>query len=566
MAGKTRRSKTKAKSGDSKPPTHLPLDIIYNIGLQLSLDPSHRLETLHGPCPLPTNHNKDLRALTYSSRATKDLLEPLLYRHVVLMKPQEVCSFFITLAEAPHLRQHVRHFGCVSRLNGPQVRKDALPECRAIWRKNYGSKRGSVLEVITKVGFPNMMFAASVWERKKNRFVFNADFRHDAVLEMLFVITLFLLPNVQTFVWKDLDGRPFNVLLTYLFDAALMMGVPLMPKLKVLNTWKETLAVNERAQFFMYKTNLWENLETLYLNSVDLDNEFTDMVLKGDFKKNLPVKKLYVHCPSGAENLWHPGMYHVGQTMLSETALDSDHPDTDKGKFKAFRNLELLDIKYTWFENRALEGSRALKSLLHAVGAPERLNLIGHPLPMKALSTGVVHSRLKYLKVKELIRNAPSSVRSRDALIASLNDLWDAKDWKRLVPNLCEIDWDHYKFRRKDLEGEDKAVWTLEDEEEWEDEDDDEDDHVDIDDMFSFGYFDGFGDDPDEGDFYDHHFFDDDFHGHDDDDDDFHGHDHDHDHHHDPVAALAAFENGYGLEELVNQLALHFHPPPPGSH
>ncbi|RSL62599.1 hypothetical protein CEP54_005566 [Fusarium duplospermum] len=558
MAGKTRRSKKKAKTGDSNPPTHLPLDIIYNIGLQLSLDPSHYLETPQGPCPLPTNHNKDLRALTYISRATRDLLEPLLYRHVALIRPQEVCSFFITLANAPHLRQHIQHFGCVARLNGPQVRKDALPECRALWRKHFGSKRGSILEVITRIGFPNMIFVASVWERKKNRFVFNADFRHDAALEMLFVITLFLLPNVQTFVWKDLDGRPFNALLTYLFDAALMTGVPLMPKLKVLNTWKETLAVNERAQFFMYKTDLWENLETLYLNSVDLDNEFTDMVVKGDFKKNLPVKKLYIHCPSGAEKIWHPGMYHAGQDVLSATAFDADHPDDDKSKFKAFRNLELLDIKFTWFESRALGGSGALRALLHAVGAPERLNLTGHPLPMAALSTGVVHSRLKYLKVKELIRNAPSSVRSRDALIASLNNLWDAKDWKRLVPNLCEIDWDHYKFRRKDLEGEDKAVWTLEDEEEWEDEDDDDDDDADIDDLFSFGYLpyeglDVFGDDDVEGEFQDHHFFDDGYG-----EDDFHDEV--------PVSALEALENGYGLEELVNQLALHFHHPPPGYH
>ncbi|KAJ4233171.1 hypothetical protein NW759_001952 [Fusarium solani] len=552
MAGKTRRSKKKpgaARPEGPRAPPQLPLDIIYNIGLQLTLDPRHSLQTLHGPCFLPTNHNKDLRALTYTSRANRDLLEPLLYRHVVLMKPQEVCSFFSTIAAAPRLRQHVQHFGCVARLNGPQVRKDALPQCRAFWQKHHGSQRSSIITLLSGLGLSNLAWAASLWERRKDRFVFNADFRHDAVLELLFVSTLLLLTNVQTFVWKDLDGRPVAPLLTYLFDAALMTGSQLMPKLKVLNTWKETLAVDERAQFFIYKTHLWENLETLYLNAVDLDNEFTDMVVKGDFKKNLPVKRLYIHCPSGAEHLFHPGMYHPEHPLLSNSALDADNPDNDKSKFKAFRNLEFLEINFTWFETRAVEGSRALKSLLHAVGAPERLNLTGHPLPMKALSTGVIHSRLKYLKVKELIRNAPSSVRSKDTLITRLNNLWDAEDWKRLVPNLCEIDWDHYKFRRKDLEGEDKAVWTLEDEEEWEDDDNDE---LDIDDLFGYGYgpYDGLDgldglddDDDDDGDLAVD--FGPDFAG-------------------DPIAALVALQNaGYPMEveALINQLALHFHPP-----
>lgn len=553
MPGKTRRSRKKPVAAIPAIPQHppgplqLPLDIIYNIGLQLTCDPKHSLHTIHGPCSLPTDHNKDLRTLTYTSKAYRDLLEPLLYRHVVLTKPQEVCSFFNTLVAAPRIRQYVQHFGCVARLNGPQIRKEALPECRAIWQKYHGTQRASIIIRLSGLGLSGLAWAATLWERKKDRFVFNADFRHDAALELIFAATVVLLTNVQTFVWKDLDGRPTAPLLTYLFDAAVMTGAQLMPKLKVLNTWKETLAVDERAQFFIHKTHLWENLETLYLNAVDLDNEFTDMVVKGDFKKDLPVKKLYIHCPSGAEHLFNPGMYHPGHPLLSNSALDAENPDNDKSKFMAFSNLEFLEIKFTWLENRAAEGSRALKALLHAVGAPERLSLTGHPLPLKALSTGVIHSRLKYLKVKELIRNAPSSVRSKDTLIARLNDFWDAKDWKRFVPNLCQIDWDHYKFRRTDLEGENKAVWFLEDEEEWEDDEDDDDD-LDIDDILGYGYseydgLDGFEDleddiDPDDLAL--------DFGG-------FPG---------DPIAALMALQNAASpqeVEALINELALHFH-------
>ncbi|KAL2677187.1 hypothetical protein Neosp_010955 [[Neocosmospora] mangrovei] len=543
MAGKTRRSKKKpgaAKPEGPKGPPQLPLDIIYNIGLQLTLDPKNSLPTLHGLCFLPTDHNKDLRALTYASRAHRDLLEPLLYRHVVLMKPQEVCKFFVTIADAPRLRQYVQHFGCVARLNGPQVRKDALPECRAFWQKRHGSQRSGIISLLSGLGLSNLAWAAQLWERRKDRFVFNADFRHDAVLELLFVTTLILLANVQTFIWKDLDGRPVAPLLTYLFDAAHMTGYQLMPKLKLLNTWKETPSLDDRAQYFIYKTHLWENLETLYLNSVDLDNEFTDMVVKGDFKMDLPLKKLYVHCPPGAEHLFNPGMYHPGHTILSNSALDAVDPDNDKSKFSAFRNLELLDIRFTWFETRALEGSPALKSLLHAVGAPERLELIGHPLPMKALSTGVIHSRLKYLRVRELIRNAPSSVRSKDTLIANLNSLWD-KDWKRLVPNLSEIDWDHYKFRRQNLEGEDKAVWTLEDEDQWEDDDMDE---YDIDNYLGYTgtpYDDNeFDDDLNDGGDYAFGFGSAGFQA-------------------DPVSALMALQDaGIPLEVLINELTLHY--------
>lgn len=546
---KTRRSQKKgpSKPNGPKTPPQLPLDIIYNIGLQLIQDPKQRLETLHGPVWLPQDNNKDLRALTYASRATRDLLEPLLYRHVALTKPQQVCSFFVTLVAAPRLRQHVQHFGCFARLNGPQVRKGALPECKKFWQKHHGSQRMSILTAIAGLGFPSLVWAASVWERKKGRFVFNADFRHDAVLELMFACTLFLLTNVQTFVWKDLDGKPIAPLLTYLFDVGVTADLPLMPKLKVLDTWKETLDEQGRAQFFPFRTHIWENLHTLYLNAFDLDNEFTDLAVKGDFKKDLPIKKLYVHCATGSQHLYHPGMYRTGQTVSSDSGLDAVDPDKDKDKFQAFRNLELLEVNFTWFELRAHDGSRALKALLHAVGAPERLNLLGHPLPMKALSTGVVHSRLKYLKVTEVIRNAPSSVQSKDSLIAKLHELWETKDWKRLVPNLCEIDWDHYKFRRTDLEGDDKAVWTLEDEEEWEDEDDEDDDDMypsidgldDDDDIFGYGYdqFNPSLDGLDEEDGLE-----------------FGGN---------PLTMLEALYDGENLEELISHLVMHF--PPPGA-
>ncbi|KAM0433987.1 hypothetical protein ACHAPT_003931 [Fusarium lateritium] len=529
MAGKTRRSKKKAPE-KPKVPTQLPLDIIYNIGRQLNLEIERGVD-LEPNVTAPIGHNKDLRTLTYLSRSTRDFLEPLLYRHIHLSNSVELCSFFITLASAPRLRQYVQYFGCTAPLVGPTVKKRSLPACRTIWEKHHGSHKSSIINLLDKIGLGRVAWAATLWERKKGRFMFNATFRHDAVFELLFASTLLLLPNVQTFIWKDWDGRPTPGLLTYLLDEATKADLPLMPKLKALNSWKDIDCTDDRPQFFMYRTYLWENLHTLFLNGVDLDNEFTDMLVKGSFKKNIPIKKLYIRCEAGSEKRYGMNAYPPGHSPASVQVFDIDDHDMGKNKFKTFHDLDLLEIKFTWFETRALEGSRALKAFMHAAGAPERLSLIGHPLPMQAFSTGVVHPRLKYLKVVEFMPNAMSYRHSRDSLVLMLNQLWDSKDFKRFVPNLCEIDWDHYKFRRQDLEGEDKAVWALENEDEWEDEDEDDDDGNvwDEDDLFGFGH--GYMDD-----------------------DDF-----------DEEAALddlEGFENGFGLEDLVDQLAMHFHPPP----
>ncbi|KAF4967239.1 hypothetical protein FSARC_5151 [Fusarium sarcochroum] len=461
----------------------LPLDILYNIGLALASDPIEEareyMKSEYDPGQKP--RLSALRHLTYLSHATKGILEPLLYRHITFTRPEQVTLFFITLIQRSELRQHVQYIASFAELTGTAVRKRQLPACKRLWSSRCPSDKAALLRILDKNGLHGLAWAASLLERTKGRFMFNADFKHDGILELIFASIVFLTPNVTTFIWLDTNTNPKAMLLDLIFQSGIAADLPLMPNLQVLHTEKAAFNDNTQAAFFTPHINLWDNLKKLYLNDMDFDDEFIKILVRGDFKDNRPVKELYVRCVSGGE---HPGDMNSfdphdelpGTQLLSET-----DPDQDKDKFKAFPNLTLLDVKFAFHEGRALTGSRTLRSFMHAVGAPERILLTGHPMPIKALSTGITHPQLKYLRVKEIIKSAPSKSDSKDNLVAGLNQFWNSKP--ELVPSLCEIDWDGYKFRREDLEGEDKAVWVLKGEEDWEDDSDDDDDDYDSDDF-----------------------------------------------------------------------------------
>ncbi|KAF9775489.1 hypothetical protein IL306_006406 [Fusarium sp. DS 682] len=466
----------------------LPIDILYHIGYQLSLEAldahEHQIDSNSAcHCDIDKASNP-LYRLTYASKATKDVLEPLLYRNLNLASPQDVTNIFINLIQRPELRQHVQYIICYAPLAGPRVRKLVMPACKKIWAKRCPSDKPAVMRLLDGAGLHKLAWSACMLERTKQRFMFNPDFKHDGILELMFASILFLSPNVTSFTWRDCNNNPKAFILDHIMCETVHCGLPLMPKLQKLSTEKAEFEESKQAQFFTPHINLWENLYSLHLNDIDLDMEFVLMLFNGSFKENRPVRELTIRCVAGSERPDSLTSFPPGFELASAMLLGDQDPEHYKDKFKAFPNLTLLDVTFVFHRQRIETGSLALKAFLHAVGSPERLCLTGHPLPTMTLDTGVTHSRLKYLKVRELHANAPAKTTSKDNLITGLNQFWNRKSM--IVPNLQEIDWDHYNFKRQDMEGEDKAVWELVGEEEWEDDSESDEDEIDAADLFSF--------------------------------------------------------------------------------
>ncbi|KAF4340611.1 hypothetical protein FBEOM_5457 [Fusarium beomiforme] len=469
-------------------PPRLPLDILYQIGYQLSLEAlaahEYQIES-NSACHCDVDKaSNPLYRLTYASKATKDVLEPLLYRNLTLASPHNVTNIFINLIQRPELRQHVQYIICYAPLAGPRVRKLAMPACKKMWAKRCPSDKPAVMRLLDGAGLHKLAWSACMLERTKQRFMFNPDFKHDGILELMFASILFLSPNVTSFTWRDCNNNPKAFILDQIMCEAVHCGLPLMPKLQKLSTEKAEFEESKQAQFFTPHINLWENLYNLHLNDIDLDMEFVLMLFNGSFKENRPVRELTIRCVAGSERPDSLTSFPPGFELASTMLLENKDLEHYKDKFKAFPNLTSLDVTFVFHRQRIETGSLTLKAFLHAVGSPECLCLTGHPLPTMILDTGVIHSRLKYLKVRELQANAPAKTTSKDNLVAGLNQFWKKK--AAIVPNLLEIDWDHYNFKRQDMEGEEKAVWELVGEEEWEDDSESDEEVLTEEDLLSF--------------------------------------------------------------------------------
>jgi hypothetical protein len=323
------------------------------------------------------------------------------------------------------------------------------------------------MRLLDGAGLHKLAWSACMLERTKQRFMFSPDFKHDGILELMFAAILFLTPNVTTFMWRDMNTNPKAFILDKIMGDTIKADIPLMPKLQYLSTEKSAFVEAKQAQFFTPHVNMWDNLHTLYLNDIDLDVEFIEMIVKGDFKKDRPVKELHIRCVSGAEVPGSMSSFPPGFELSSTELLNPDDPEQDKDKFKAFPNLELLDIRFVHHQERYENGSPTLKAFLHAVGCPKVLQLEGHRLPRSQLRTGVVHDKLTHLIVREHGPESGSRTCDSGTLLIGLNQWWSVSSPS--VPNLTRIDWDHYKFQREDLSGEDKAVWQVIGEDEWED-------------------------------------------------------------------------------------------------
>ncbi|RGP66792.1 hypothetical protein FSPOR_6387 [Fusarium sporotrichioides] len=454
-----------------KPSTipRLSLDIIYNIGLTIVADPFEqaRLYSNHDNDPEYLPDRTTLHRLTYLSKATKDVLEPLLYRHFTFTTPQDVMSTFITLVQRPELRQHTQYIASFSPLSGPAVRKRELPKCKKLWSKRCPSDKPALMRLLDNAGLHKLAWSACMFERTKQRFMFSPDFKHDGILEIMFAAILFLTPNVTTFIWRDMNTNPKAFLLDHILDEVVKAGVPLMPKLSYLNTEKSAFVEAKQAQFFTPHINMWDNLHTLYLNDVDLDVEFIEMLARGDFKKDRPVKELHILCVPGSEKPGSMSSFPPGFELSSTGILDPNDLDKDKEMFDAFPNLEHLSIRFVHHQHRYENGSLTLKAFLHAVGCPKFLQLEGHKLPFNILDTGVTHKRLAHLKVREYDPQSRSRTLQSESLLTGLNSWWGENSPP--VPNLTRIDLDHYSFEREDLSDEERTVWKVIGEDEWED-------------------------------------------------------------------------------------------------
>ncbi|RGP76397.1 hypothetical protein FLONG3_5281 [Fusarium longipes] len=447
----------------------LPLDIIYSIGLSVASETLEQtgLYVKHDFEPKYKPDRSTLHHLTYLSKATRDVLEPLLYRYFTFTTPQGVMNTFITLIQRPELRKHVQQIASFTALSGPDIRKRQLPICKKIWSKRCPSDKPALMRLLSGAGLHDLAWSACMLERTKQRFMFSPDFKHDGILEIMFAAILFLTPNVTTFMWRDMNTNPKAFILDHIMSETVEAGVPLMPKLQYLRTEKSAFVEARQAQFFTPHVNMWDNLQTLFLNDVDLDVEFFEMLVRGDFKENRPVKELYIRCVSGAEIPGSLSSFPPGFELSSTAVLNANDPDQDKEKFNAFPNLELLDIRLVHHHERYENGSPTLKAFMHAVGCPKVLKLEGHRLPRKQLDTGVVHDKLTYLKVRDHLPASESRMCDSTTLLQGLNQWWGISS--HMVPNLTKIEWDHYTFQREDLSGEDKAVWQVVGEEEWED-------------------------------------------------------------------------------------------------
>ncbi|KAM0403359.1 hypothetical protein ACHAQC_000967 [Fusarium culmorum] len=459
----------------------LSLDIIYAIGLAVVGDPFEqtRLYAKNDCNPEYIPDRTTLHRLTYLSKGTKSVLEPLLYRHLTFTTPQDVMSIFITLAKRSELRDHVQYIASFTPLSGPGVRKRELPICKKLWFKRCSSDRSALMRLLDGAGLHKLAWSACMLERTKQRFMFSTDFKHDGILEIMFAAILFLTPRVTTFTWRDMNTNPKAFILDRIMSDAVKGGLPLLPRLQYLNTEKSAFVEAKQAQFFTPHINLWDNLHTLYLNDVDMDVEFIEMLAKGEFKKDRPIKDLHVLCVPGSEKPGSMSSFPPGFELSSTTLLDADDLDKDKEKFKAFPNLELLSVRFVHHQERYENGSLTLRAFLHAVGCPKVLRLEGHKLPFEVLDTGVTHDRLTYLKVREYDPQSRSRTLQSESLLAGLNSWWGENS--SLVPNLTRIDLDHYRFQREYLSEENKTVWRVVGEDEWEDDsnngfDDDDDD------------------------------------------------------------------------------------------
>ncbi|UPK94732.1 hypothetical protein LCI18_005667 [Fusarium solani-melongenae] len=361
-----------------------------------------------------------LRRLTYLSRATKRLLEPLLFRFVLLQTPQDIVHFYIDLIQIPRIRGYVRHLACVTHRRSPGSMLDL----------RVNRMLGSILDerIGGRENKLSLMKQGAAWEPFANTFsgMEEAPEEHlGPYLKMRgdvdYMIRSILLSTtkLKTLVWHLDEFDRVATWVPQVLKSAAKSDHVLLPDLQVMALNYHNVRRSDRyshLQDFSWERGYWKNLRRLVLYDTDFDDDFGNILDRaGRVGDLVPVEELIVFsAPTDS--------HHLLFRPPSETS------------FRLVEKVKLLDISFRYFSRRNEEGSAMLEAFVHWLGAPERLHLTGHPPPFKALARGTVHSRLKSIQVKEW---KDEEDLEQDEMRQKVEGWW--RSHSAVVPNLEEF-------------------------------------------------------------------------------------------------------------------------------
>ncbi|KAJ4323650.1 hypothetical protein N0V84_004258 [Fusarium piperis] len=407
-------------------PLRAPLieDIIYHVGLCLLPEPWEKP-------PSPAEHGyfkmdmACLRRLTYLSRATKRLLEPLLYRFVFLATWSEVVQFYIDLVQRPWIREYVRHMACVTNrrssmdiydIRANLMLKRTLNE-RIGGRENKLSlmKQGAAWE-------PYVQACSETRTKKTPEERLGQDLNMDRDVDYMIRSILLTTTKLKTLVWTidepGMKGRTVDQVLKQAFWSG---HVPL-PDLEVmtLKPWPGC-----HLEGFPWQEGFWKNLRRLVLHDTDFDDDFWHILVLGLGPQGvMPAEEFIVRRRPKVAYLNIMGDESMGRLLRAHMT----------GLSRTFEKLKLLEISFGYFQRRNERGSSMLDAFLRCAGAPERLRLTGHPPPLEALARGTVHSRLKSIQVEEW---KDEEDLGQDEMRQNIEEWW--RNHSAVVPNLEEF-------------------------------------------------------------------------------------------------------------------------------
>ncbi|KAL2677188.1 hypothetical protein Neosp_010956 [[Neocosmospora] mangrovei] len=360
-------------------------DIIYHVGLCFLPEPWETAPTPAEGGDFEMNMYY-LRKLTYLSRATKRLLEPLLFRFVLLRTPMDVVHFYIDLIQIPRIRGYVRHLACDTHRRSPGDMLDLRVNrvLGNILDERIGGRENKL----------SLMKQGEAWEPFANRFsgMVTAPEEHlGPYLKMRgdidYMIRSILLSTtkLKTLVWQLDDFQSVETCITRILKLAVRSDRVLLPDLEVMGLNYNRMPGGERYS---------------HLQDFSWERDPSD---------------------------WE----------VYSTPADSRHPlfqQQSESSFRLFEKVKLLDISFGYFSRRNEQGSVMLEAFVHWLGAPEKLHLTGHPPPFKALARGIVHSRLKSIVVKEW---KDEEDLGQDEMRQKVEDWW--RSHLAVVPNLEEF-------------------------------------------------------------------------------------------------------------------------------
>ncbi|KAK7402746.1 hypothetical protein QQX98_011503 [Neonectria punicea] len=427
----------------------LPIELIRHIALQLSLTEPYD----NGPDTIDfmdfIEAKGTLMSLTYACRSTKTLLEPLLYRCIILLDAQDVTHVFLLLTQNPHLCSYVRHIFCNTPLawipsaeDGPrsvamrmwQARCDLETSPKALLKH-----AGLDLDYNAATEVPIGCLAKDL-------------FKLDDFVNFMFGCILIMTQNTRTLGFRRSAVRyegeePF--IFSGLMVEAAKQGFPVMPDLRVLDFHTDAESLSEVIDMFFPKDGMWTNLRRLVLNDVDFDDQFFQMLVEGSFSSPQPIEELYIRdrlLLNSRLDDFDIGLGGDGDVTFAQVMDMFDIDLEHRPKFRAFRNLRLLDIEFPQSDFRAEHGSPVLPVFLAGIGSvPETIRLRCHPFPSGLIKLDV-QSRLKYLIIDEC--NNMSEVPTGQEIAEAASRLRD--DGGDVAPTLS---WVQVNGVRKEIAG-----------------------------------------------------------------------------------------------------------------